>query len=188
MHQPLEVYNSGLELELAGLPNQAFQQAVDALHTLIDGNKRFCQARRFSPACSPTCVFVAGPALAGHNPPAPLHTRRRYKSGARTTGRGAWRCGRSGRRGGRPALRSPAPPEMPNARGGPGKFTPPPPPQHPCSQLRESQRPLAVVICCSDSRCPPELIFDQVSPSPASPARLAGSAARSMLSRRALGK
>lgn len=30
-----------------------------------------------------------------------------------------------------------------------------------CAQLAEEQSPSAVVLACSDSRCPPELVFDQ---------------------------
>ena len=30
-----------------------------------------------------------------------------------------------------------------------------------CMQLVEEQCPSAVVLACSDSRCPPELVFDQ---------------------------
>lgn len=28
-------------------------------------------------------------------------------------------------------------------------------------QLYEEQTPIAVVLACSDSRCPPEMVFDQ---------------------------
>ena len=30
-----------------------------------------------------------------------------------------------------------------------------------CAQLVEEQSPSAVVLACSDSRCPPEMVFDQ---------------------------
>ena len=30
-----------------------------------------------------------------------------------------------------------------------------------CAQLVDEQSPSAVVLACSDSRCPPELVFDQ---------------------------